>query len=86
MSNLTSEQIRNLERDGYTVREHGGNTIVERRDSYGNLTRQTIGSDGLKTTDMYSGNERDGNNHDRFSVNHSSDGRISGHGYDHKKW
>lgn len=81
MAGLTNEQRQNLQQDGYTIREQGSKTYVEREDSFGNLTRQTIGSDGtVSRTDMYEGNVRDHYDHDRLTVNHGEDTPLYYHG------
>lgn len=82
MSNLTDEQIRNLERDGYKVVERGGKTDIVKETSSGTV-RYKMEDGVVKQVDSYFGNVRDSVNHDRVTVKLDS-GKITGHGYDHK--
>lgn len=83
MPNLTEEQIRNLEKDGYKVVERGGKTSIEKETSSGTVRYRMEGG-VVQKVDSYFGDVRDSVNHDRLTVDLKS-GEISGHGYDHKK-
>lgn len=48
------------------------------------LTRVSQDSEGNVKIDSYYGNVKDGNDHDRFTVDTTNDGRITGHGFDHE--
>ena len=84
MSNLTSEQIRNLERDGYTIIERGGKTEIVKETASGTV-KYKMENGVVRKVDSYFGDVRDKKNHDRFTTDLET-GKISGHGYDHKKW
>jgi len=79
---LTDDQKRNLINEGYDIKESGGKTFVSKETPTG-LVRYNLDSDGkLSRIDNYFGNVRDSDDHDRLSVD--KDGRMSGHGFDHK--
>lgn len=84
MSNLTSEQIRNLERDGYKIIERGGKTDIVKETPSGTV-RYKMENGIVKQVDSYFGDVRDEKNHDRLTTDLNT-GNLSGHGYDHKKW
>lgn len=84
MSNLTEEQIRNLERDGYKIVERGGKTDIVKETSSGTV-RYKMEDGVVKQVDSYFGDVRDPDEHDRLSTDLGS-GKMSGHGFGHKKW
>lgn len=84
MSNLTDEQIRNLERDGYTIVERGGKTDIVKETSSGTV-RYKMENGVVHQVDSYFGDVKNEEEHDRVSANLES-GKISGHGFDHEKW
>ena len=84
MSNLTAEQIRNLERDGYTIVERGGKTDIVKETPSGTV-RYKMENGAVHQIDSYFGDVKDREEHDRFTTNLDS-GKISGHGFGHKKW
>ncbi len=84
MSNLTSEQIKNLEREGYTIIERGGKTSIEKETPSG-MVRYKMENGVVKQVDSYFGDVRDKDNHDRLTVDINT-GDLTGHGYEHKKW
>ena len=85
MSNLTDEQIRNLERDGYIVIERGGKTEILKETSSGTV-RYKMENGVLRQTDSYFGDVRNKVEHDRLTFKPNSDVPLSGHGFDHKGW
>ena len=84
MSNLTDEQKRNLERDGYKIVERGGKTDIVKETSSGTV-RYKMENGVVCKVDSYFGDVKDRDNHDRLTADLNS-GKISGHGFDHKKW
>lgn len=84
MSNLTEEQIRNLENDGYKIVERGGKTDIEKETPSGTV-RYKMENGVVHSIDSYFGNVKDKVEHDRLTANLDS-GKISGHGYNHEKW
>lgn len=59
-------------------------TLHEYRDANGNLVRVKKSGSGEVYIDSYTGNERDPENHSRFTTKISSgDGKPTGHGKDH---
>ena len=84
MSNLTKEQIRNLEKDGYKIIERGGKTDIVKETSSGTI-RYKLDNGVVQQIVSYFGNVRDKDDHDRLTVDHQS-GEISGHGFEHNKW
>jgi len=84
MSNLTDEQIRNLEEDGYTIIQRGGKTEILKETPSGTV-RYKMENGVMCQVDSYFGDVRDPVNHDRFTSNLDK-GTISGHGFNHKKW
>ncbi len=84
MSNLTDEQIRNLEKDGYTIIERGGKTDIVKETPSGTV-RYKIEGGVVRQVDSYFGDVRDPDEHDRLTTDLGS-GKISGHGFGHKKW
>ena len=83
MSNLTDEQIRNLEKDGYKIVERGGKTDIVKETPSGTV-RYKMEDGFVHQVDSYFGDVRDNVNHDRLTVN-LKNGEMTGHGYDHKK-
>ena len=84
MSNLTHEQIRNLERDGYKIVERGGKTNIVKETPTGTV-RYKMENGVVRQVDSYFGDVRDRVNHDRFTTDLDT-GDISGHGNNHEKW
>lgn len=84
MSNLTDEQIRNLEKEGYTTVERGGKTDIVKETSSGTV-RYKMENGVVHQVDSYFGNVKNRDEHNRFTTNLDS-GEISGHGFGHKKW
>lgn len=85
MSNLTDEQIRNLERDGYIVTERGGKTEILKETASGTV-RYKMENGVLRQIDSYFGDARNEVEHDRLTFKPNSDVPLSGHGFDHKDW
>lgn len=83
MSNLTQEQIENLERDGYIIEERGGKTGIVKELSNG-AVRYNMENGEVKRLDSYFGDVRDRDNHDRVSQDLET-GKLSGHGFNHEK-
>ena len=84
MSNLTDEQRRNLERDGYEIIERGGKTEIVKETPTGTV-RYKMENGVVRQVDSQFGDVRDSDNHDRFTTKLDT-GEISGHGYNHEKW
>lgn len=84
MANLTDEQIRNLKREGYKIVERGGKTDIVKETSSGTV-RYKMENGAVQQIDSYFGDVKDRDNHDRFTTKLDS-GKISGHGFNHKKW
>jgi len=84
MSNLTDEQIRNLEKEGYKVTERGGKTEIVKETPSGTV-RYKMENGVVRQVDSYFGDVRDPDGHDRFTSNLDKE-KISGHGFGHKKW
>lgn len=84
MSNLTDEQIRNLESDGYKIVERGGKTEIVKETSSGTV-RYKMEDGVVHQVDSYFGDVRNSKEHDRVTVSLKS-GEISGHGFGHEKW
>ncbi len=84
MSNLSDEQIRNLEMDGYKIVERGGKTEIL-KETYSGTVRYKMEDGVLHQIDSYFGDVRDTDNHDRFTTNVDT-GEITGHGFNHEKW
>ncbi len=84
MSNLTDEQIRNLERDGYKIVERGGKTDIVKETSTGTV-RYKMENGVVHQVDSYFGDVRNPVEHDRVTTNLET-GEISGHGFNHKDW
>lgn len=85
MSNLTYEQIRNLENDGYTITERGGKTEILKETPSGTI-RYKMENGVLHQIDSYFGDVTNRDEHDRFTVKYDGDGKPSGHGFNHKGW
>ena len=85
MSNLTYEQIKNLEADGYTIIERGGKTEIVKETSSGTV-RYKMENGVLRQIDSYFGDVRNSAEHDRFTIKLDSDESPSGHGFNHKTW
>lgn len=86
MSNLTEEQIRNLERDGYKIIERGSKTEIVKETPSGTV-RYKMEDGVVQQIDSYFGDVRDKDNHDRFTVRlNDGNGEPTGHGFNHKGW
>lgn len=87
MSNLTDEQIRNLENDGYIITERGGKTEILKETSSGTV-RYKMENGVTHQIDSYFGDVRNAAEHDRLTVKPDSDTPLQGHGFNHnyKGW
>ena len=90
MSNLSDEQRRNLEKDGYTIIERGSKTHVIKEYEDGKV--EYVIEDGkVHKLNNYYGDVRDRDNHDHLAIKYGEeygddDGKMSGHGFGHKDW